>query len=63
MTDQPVTLNGGWAGFRAVSGDGAAANTAATDLINILDTIEVPIVVLRRDLLIAGFNLDDSGAG
>ena len=56
MTDQPATLKGGWTGFLAVSGDDAAANTAATDLINILDTIEVPIVVLRRDLMIAGFN-------
>ena len=56
MTAQPATLNGAWTGFRAVSGDNAAANTAATDLINILDTIEVPIVVLRRDLMIAGFN-------
>jgi signal transduction histidine kinase len=56
MTARSATLNGGWTGFRAVSGDGAAANTAATDLINILDTIEVPIVVLRRDLMIAGFN-------
>jgi signal transduction histidine kinase len=51
MTAQPATLNGGWAGFRTVSGD-----AAATDLINILDTVEVPIVVLRRDLMIAGFN-------
>jgi hypothetical protein len=42
--------------FRAVSGDDAAANTAAADLINILDTTEVPIVVLRRDLMIARFN-------
>jgi len=56
MTAQSAALSGGWTGFRAVSGDGAAANTAATDLVNILDTIEVPIVVLRRDLLIAGFN-------
>jgi PAS domain S-box-containing protein len=56
MNDQPAILNGGWTGFRAVSGEGAAAKTAATDLINILDTIEVPIVVLRRDLVIAGFN-------
>src|SRR6516225_10559701 len=56
MTDQPATLKGGWTGFLAVSGDRAAANTAATDLINILDTIEVPVVVLRRDLMIAGFN-------
>jgi signal transduction histidine kinase len=55
MTAQPTTFNGGWTAFRAVSGD-AAANTAATDLIHILDTIEGPIVVLRRDLMIAGFN-------
>src|SRR5215468_2314429 len=56
MTAQPATLNGGWAGFRAINGDDVAANAAATDLINILDTVEVPIVVLRRDLAIAGFN-------
>ena len=56
MTAQPAALNGGWAGFRAVNGDDAAADAAAADLINILDTVEVPIVVLRRDLMIAGFN-------
>jgi signal transduction histidine kinase len=56
MSSQPATLNGGWTVFRAVHGDDAAANTAATDLIHILDTVEVPIVVLRRDLMIAGFN-------
>ena len=56
MTAQSAALSGGWTDFRAVNGEGAAANTAATDLINILDTIEVPIVVLRRDLMIAGFN-------
>ena len=56
MSAQPATLNGRWPGFRAVNGDDAAANAAATDLINILDTVDVPIVVLRRDLMIAGFN-------
>jgi signal transduction histidine kinase len=56
MAAHPATLNGGWAGFRAVSGVDAAGNAAATDLINILDTVELPIVVLRRDLVIAGFN-------
>ena len=57
MTAQPAWLNSGWAGFRAaVNGDDAAASTAATDLINILDAVEAPIVVLRRDLMIAGFN-------
>jgi signal transduction histidine kinase len=56
MTAQPATFDGGWAALRAASGDDAAANTAAIDLIHILDTVEVPIVVLRRDLMIAGFN-------
>jgi signal transduction histidine kinase len=56
MTAQPAALNDGWTAFRAVNGDNAAANTAVSDLVNILDTLEVPIVVLRRDLVIAGFN-------
>src|SRR5712692_2644168 len=56
MTTQRVTLNGGWASFQGVNGDDAAANTATTDLINILDTVEVPIVVLRRNFMIACFN-------
>jgi PAS domain-containing protein len=56
MTARPGTVNGGWTGFRAVNSDDSAANTVATDLINILDAVEVPIVVLRRDLMIAGFN-------
>src|SRR5499425_633635 len=56
MTAQPAMLNDGWTGFRAVSSDDAATNRAVTDLINILDTVEVPMVVLRRDLRIAGFN-------
>jgi signal transduction histidine kinase len=57
MTAQPATLNGGWTGFRAaVDGDDGTAKTAATDLIKILDTVEVPIVVLRGDLTVAGFN-------
>jgi signal transduction histidine kinase len=56
MTAQPVAPTGGWTGFRAVNGDDAAATPPAADLINILDTVEVPIVVLRRDFMIAGFN-------
>src|SRR5215469_13686421 len=56
MTAQPAMLNDGWTGFRAVSSDDAATNRAVTDLINILDTVEVPMVVVRRDLMIAGFN-------
>ncbi|MBZ5655418.1 MAG: PAS domain-containing protein [Acidobacteriia bacterium] len=56
MTTQRVTLNGGWTSFQGVNGNDAAANTATTDLINILDTVEVPIVVVRRDFMIACFN-------
>jgi C4-dicarboxylate-specific signal transduction histidine kinase len=56
MAAQPAALYGSWTGFRAVNCDDAAANAAATGLINILDAVEVPIVVLRRDLMIAGFN-------
>src|SRR5579862_6949881 len=41
----------GWTGFQAVFGDDAAT----TDLSNILDTVEVPIVVVRSSI-IAGFN-------
>jgi signal transduction histidine kinase len=56
MTAQPVAPTSGWIGFRAHNGDDAGTRAAATDLTNILDTVEVPIVVLRRDLTIAGFN-------
>ncbi|HEX2343269.1 MAG TPA: ATP-binding protein [Vicinamibacterales bacterium] len=56
MTAQPVATTSGWTGFRAVNGDDAGAGAAATDLTNILDAVEVPIVVLRRDFTIAGFN-------
>src|SRR5262245_23451064 len=57
MAAQPVAAPAsGWIGFRALNGDDADAGAAATDLTNILDTVEVPIVVLRRDFTIAGFN-------
>ena len=56
MTAQPVAATSGWTGFRAVNGDDAGAGATATDLTNILDAVEVPIVVLRHDFTIAGFN-------
>src|SRR5215472_16384867 len=56
MTAQRVTLDGGWTDFRGVSGDDTPANTATSDLINILDTVDVPIVVLRRDFVLVWFN-------
>jgi len=55
MTAQRVTLDGGWSGLQEVNGDGAA-NTSTADLINILDTVEVPIVVVQRDFTISCFN-------
>jgi phosphoserine phosphatase RsbU/P len=51
-----ITLNSGGAGFQHVNGDGLSTNTATSDLINILDTVDVPIVVLRRDFLLVWFN-------
>jgi signal transduction histidine kinase len=56
MTVEPVGLDGGWIGFHAFNRDDATANAATTELIHILDTIEVPIVVVRSDSVIAGFN-------
>jgi PAS domain S-box-containing protein len=50
MTAQRVAPTGGWTGFRAVNQDDTA------DLIDILDAVDVPIVVLRRDFAIARFN-------
>ena len=57
MTPRSISLNDGSTGFqRTVAGDEAKANTGETDAMNILDAVEVPIVVMRRDLMIAGFN-------
>jgi len=56
MTTQGARLGGGWTNFQGVNGDDPVAKTATTDLINILDTVAVPIVVLRRDFRIAYFN-------
>jgi PAS domain S-box-containing protein len=54
MTTHAVTL-GGWTGFQARNGEDEA-DSATADLINLLDTVDVPIVVVRRDFLIDGFN-------
>jgi PAS domain S-box-containing protein len=56
MTAQLVTLNDGWSAFQGVNRGDTAADTATIDLVIILDTVDVPIVVVRRDLIIAGFN-------
>jgi len=56
MTTQGAMPFGRWTGFYGLDEDGAAVNTAATDLINILDAVEVPIVVVRRDFTVGCFN-------
>ncbi len=45
MTTQPVTLTGGLTGFQRV-----------TDWLSILDAVDVPVVVVRCDFMIACFN-------
>jgi hypothetical protein len=49
--------DGGWTAFLGANGGDSGANTAAADLISILDTIEVPVVVVRRDFVVACFNM------
>jgi PAS domain S-box-containing protein len=56
MTTEGVTPNGGWSGFQGITGGDAAPNTATTDLINVLNTVDVPIVVVRHDFVIVFFN-------
>jgi PAS domain S-box-containing protein len=56
MTMQRVTLDAGGTGLEGIKSADAVAHTAAIDLGIILDTVEVPIVVMRRDARIACFN-------
>jgi signal transduction histidine kinase len=56
MTTQRVSLTDRWTGVQGVNGDDAAGNTATVDLSNILDAVDVPIVVLRRDFMLVCFN-------
>jgi signal transduction histidine kinase len=55
MTGQPATFRAGWTGLQ-VGDNGAAADGVTAELMSILDTIEVPIVVVQRDLTMAAFN-------
>src|SRR5882724_886240 len=52
MTTPCVTVNDGWNDFQSVNGDDAAA---------ILDTVDIPIVVLRRDFMLVCFNKAAAG--
>ena len=55
MTEH-VALDGGWRGLQASYAGDAIASLAVTDLIHILDTVEVPIVIVGPDLVVASFN-------
>lgn len=59
---QPVSLDGGWTSFRAANNNAATGHSGAADLINILDTVDVSIVVVGRDLQISGFNRAAAGS-
>jgi PAS domain S-box-containing protein len=54
MMTRRVRHLGGWSGHP--NGNGAVANTPATDAIDVLDAVDIPIVALRRDLTVASFN-------
>jgi signal transduction histidine kinase len=48
-----VPFNDTWTSFQ---GEDDATASTASDLIGILEAVDVPIVVLQRDFLVAGFN-------
>lgn len=57
MTAKPVPFHGGWTAFHVSrNGNGTAANAAMADLASILNVIDVPIVIMQRDVTMGGFN-------
>jgi PAS domain S-box-containing protein len=56
MTTQRGPISGDRVGFQGANGGDAPASVAATDLVNILDAVEVPVIVLRRDSTVSYFN-------
>ena len=56
MTTQRGPVNSARTGLERANGNDAATNVAASELINILDAVEVPVIVLRRDSTISYFN-------
>lgn len=61
MRPRPTTLMGSRTGLQ-VNGNGANRNDATRDLIGVLDAIDVPIVVVHRNLTMAAFNQAAAGA-
>ena len=53
MTEQRATFRDGWTGLQVNNG---ATRAVTTELLSIIDNIEVPIVVIQRDLTMAAFN-------
>ena len=56
MTTQRDPVNSARTGLERANGSDAATKVAASELINILDAVEVPVIVLRRDSTISYFN-------
>jgi signal transduction histidine kinase len=56
MAVRPPSVDGAVAGVRRGSGAGGAIALDAIDLVNIVDAVEIPIVVVGHDFTIAGFN-------
>jgi PAS domain S-box-containing protein len=56
MTARRASLSGGSAAARAIDSHHLVEGSPAIDLIQILDVLEVPVVVLRRDFAIGYFN-------
>ena len=55
MSERPATFRARWNGLQ-VRGNGATAHGVTADLTSILDSVEIPIVVVRQDLRMAAFN-------
>ena len=56
MTMQRGPANNARTSLERTNGDDAATNVAAPELVNILNAVEVPVIVLRRDSTISYFN-------
>lgn len=56
MTSHTIPRTDGWAGFQGANGKQVPAAGAAAGLIDILDAVQIPIVVLKEDSSVAGFN-------
>jgi PAS domain S-box-containing protein len=56
MTRERATLTGGWIRLQVADAGDTPASTATAELTDILDAVDAPVVVVRRDLTITYFN-------